>query len=284
MQRLAASESGNQRWDSAVPEEVKFWEKWCRTQGGEWKGEFEFRLRPDSPLQNYVTQFLNVPPGGSLRLLDVGAGPLTDLGKQWTGRTVEITAVDPLGDHYNAILKRCGLTAPVPTQPIGAEVLTGSFALNHFDMVYARNSIDHSLDAPQAIDQMLAVLKPGGVMFMAHFISEATAAGNTGLHGWNFFGKDGDFMVEKYGGQSVNITRRYEGIAEVTCEALSEKRWITVVMKKLVPSVSEDAKISDCGIIHRYPYVSESERTCGSIQSSQNRARRLEPYSPALGH
>jgi glycosyltransferase involved in cell wall biosynthesis/SAM-dependent methyltransferase len=241
VRRQSAPETVNPRWDSAVPEEVNFWEKWCRTQGGDWKDEFEFRLRPDSALQDYIIQFLNTPPGGTLRLLDVGAGPLTDLGKRWPGRKVELTAVDPLGDHYNAILRRHGLTAPVPTAAIGAEALTGSFQLNHFDMVYARNSIDHSLDAPQAIDQMLAVLKPGGVMFMAHFISEATAAGNTGLHGWNFLAQDGDFIVEKYGGAQVNITRRYAGIAQITCGPIPEKRWITVLAKKLFPSVAEDA-------------------------------------------
>jgi glycosyltransferase involved in cell wall biosynthesis/SAM-dependent methyltransferase len=241
VRRAATAEPVNQRWEMAVPEEVHFWEKWCRTRGGDWREEFESRLRPDSKLQDYLIQFLDIPPGGTLRLLDVGSGPLTDVGKCWPGRTVEVTAVDPLGDQYNELLDRHGLVPPVRTAPIGAENLTDHFPLNHFDMVYARNSIDHSLDAPRAVDQMLAVLKPGGVMFMAHFISEATAARNTGLHGWNFFGQDGDFIIEKYGGEQVNITRRYAGIARVTCDALPEKRWVTVHMTKLAPSVAEDA-------------------------------------------
>jgi|GEM_PF-437057 len=232
----SSAASPNEKWESAVPDEVKFWDDWCKTRGGKWNDEFEFRLSPDSELQSYITQFVDTLPGGTLRLLDVGCGPLTDLGKRWENRTVELTAVDPLANYYNGLLKKYGHTAPVPALPIGGESLAEELPLNHFDMVYARNSIDHSVDAPRTIDQMLAVLKPGGVMFMAHYISEATAAANDGLHGWNFFAEGSDFIVEKFHGEKVNITQRYMGIAKITCEALPEKRWITVHMRKLVSS------------------------------------------------
>ncbi|HVM59857.1 MAG TPA: methyltransferase domain-containing protein [Verrucomicrobiae bacterium] len=242
VRRLAVADSRKQRWQSAVPEEVAYWEGWCKTKGLKWKDDFEFRFQPDTELGRDITNDLDIPSGGTLHLLDVGAGPATSLGKRWEGHTVELTAVDPLADHYNALLSRYGLTPPVPTSLASAETLVNSFPLNHFDVVHARNSIDHSLDAPQAVDQMLAVAKSGGWVILAHSISEATAAENNGFHTWNFFTHDGDFIIEKYGGEQINITRRYAGIAQVACDAMLDKRWLTVRMKKLVASVAGDSE------------------------------------------
>ncbi len=231
------------KWQAAIHEEVAFWNEYISTRGnGRWEKELEFRLRPDTDLQAYVTMDLDIPPGGTLRLLDVGAGPISFLGKRWTDRTVLLTAVDPLAEYYNEILNRCGLKPPVATELAAGETLTSRFALNHFDVVHARNCIDHSLDAPQTVDQMLAITKVGGWVKLEHGICEATANNQCGLHSWNFLTDGGDFIIEAPGGERVNVTQRYAGLAEITCEVVPEKNWLSVRMKKLVPTLAAQSR------------------------------------------
>ncbi|GEM_PF-727315 len=233
--------SRKRKWQSAIPDEVAFWNQYISTRGGgRWEKELEFRLRPDTDLQSYVTQGVEIPSGGTLRLLDVGAGPISFLGKRWAGRTVELTAVDPLAEHYHEILDRCGVKPPVPTELAAGETLTSRFALNHFDVVHARNCIDHSLDAPQAVDQMLGITKPGGWVMLEHGICESNANNQSGLHGWNFFAENNDFIIEAAGGERVNVTRRYAGVAEVTCVVDAKRNWISVRMQKRVSTLAAD--------------------------------------------
>ncbi len=51
-----------------------------------------------------------------IRILDVGAGPLTVLGKRLTGVQIDITAVDPLAGDYGTLLQRHGIAPPIRTQ------------------------------------------------------------------------------------------------------------------------------------------------------------------------
>jgi hypothetical protein len=72
--------------------------------------EYKHRFDPDQPLQDWITEKLSASQGATVSILDVGAGPATLLGKRWKGRTVQITAVDPLADDYNHLLDALGLT------------------------------------------------------------------------------------------------------------------------------------------------------------------------------
>ncbi|MBI5388565.1 MAG: FkbM family methyltransferase [Verrucomicrobia bacterium] len=230
-----------QRWEQGIQEEVAFWDEYLQTRGnGSWEKEFAFRLQPEAPLQEHVTRWIEAAEGATVRILDVGAGPLSFLGKRWDGHTVELTAVDALGDHYAGLLRRHGVTPPVPTQRADAEELTVRFPVNHFDAVHARNCIDHSYEAPQAIDQMLAVVKPGGCVLLEHGLREGSTQNGQGFHQWDFFAADGEFIIEDRAGRRVNISRRYAGLAEVCCQVVPEKRWISVRLRKLVPTVMKN--------------------------------------------
>lgn len=227
--------------EQTLREEVAFWDEYLRTRGGQrWAQEFEFRLRPDSELQDDIAQSLDISPGGTLSILDVGSGPLSYLGKRWPGRTVCLTAVAPLAAHYNELLKKYCINPPVPTQLAAAERLVIHFPLNHFDVVYARNSIDHSCDAPQAVDQMFAVARPGGCVLLEHGLCKGAAQNYAGLHTWNFLMQNGEFVIEDSNGKRVNMTQHFAGIGEVSCTISSERNWISVRINKLVPTVLEN--------------------------------------------
>jgi len=94
-------------WSKAVGKEVGFWEWWLRAKGdsGFMAEDYRQRLDPKSLLQDVVSRRLSAPAA----ILDVGAGPLTFLGKQAVYPVV-ITAVDPLADHYNRLLREFKVT------------------------------------------------------------------------------------------------------------------------------------------------------------------------------
>jgi hypothetical protein len=69
-------------------EEVRWWEGHISI----WK-EFEDRLNPNLPLQALIANLLP-PDQRYVKILDVGAGPLTIVGKQYLDYDIDLTAVD----------------------------------------------------------------------------------------------------------------------------------------------------------------------------------------------
>ena len=178
--------SRQRTWRRNLSEEISFWEEYIRDRGGRFSEDFAFRMSTESPLQDHLAQYL---PDEHARILDVGAGPLTCIGKVWKGRRLDITPVDPLAGEYQKIFDKYRLEQPIPTKPAEAESLSRVFAPCSFDFAHARNCLDHSFDPPRAIEEMLKVVKAGCVVYLWHFENEGKNEGYEGLHRWNF--KDG---------------------------------------------------------------------------------------------
>jgi SAM-dependent methyltransferase len=197
-------------WESGKADEVRWWRDWLERQerknalgsAGDHKSQL-FHLGasgsvlglPGTVLQERIVEHLSAPHGATVSILDVGAGPMTQLGKRWEGRTVKITAVDPLADEYNRLLDEFGVTPLVRTQPGEVERLTDLFPTNHFDLVHMHNALDHSYDPLTGIRQMLEVVKPGGYVLLEHFFNEAKHASYQGLHQWNLCADDDHFVI-----------------------------------------------------------------------------------------
>ncbi len=135
------------------------------------------------------------PDADSYDLLDVGSGPLTSLGKTMPNKTIRMRAVDPLAPEYDRMLNAQNLTPPVRTEECKGEELSSKFEAASFDLVYARNCMDHSIDPVQAFREMLAVTKPGGVVLLEHWPNEGQTEEYRGLHQWNFDCQDAEFVV-----------------------------------------------------------------------------------------
>ena len=149
-------------WQDNLSTEVRFWRRFLTTGGSEWPDEYAFRCDPDAELQEHVKAVIDLPAGAVARILDVGARPLTYLGKRWEGRTVEITAVDALADEYDRLLDEVGIEPPVRTAKCDSEHLLDRFSPDSFDLAYARNALDHGYDPLGALSQMVTVVKPRG--------------------------------------------------------------------------------------------------------------------------
>ena len=134
-------------WTRSISHEMEFWEEWLSTRGMTWPDDYDRRIDPQTPLdeQLIIAQLPHVAEP-VVKILDVGSGPLTVLGKRYPGKTLEITAADALGDQFNTLLDRLGIIPPVGAIACHGEQLLSKFSPNTFDSAYARNALDHAYD------------------------------------------------------------------------------------------------------------------------------------------
>ncbi len=220
-------------WQGGLSNEIAFWQRYLATEGGEWPGDFQRRLSPDTPLQKFVIRHLAQLPGSEFSILDVGAGPLTVLGKRWPGKRVRITPVDPLAAEYDRILASLGIVPMIRTLECEGEQLSSRFPPDSFDLVWSQNAVDHSYDPRLVIEQALTVVKNGGYVLLNHARNEGENEAYVGLHQWNFAMEDGAFVIWNPS-MRIDMTRHLEPHAEVWgTEEAEVKGWIEVAIRKV---------------------------------------------------
>jgi SAM-dependent methyltransferase len=178
--------------EKGVSHELEFWRRWFETRGYLWPDDYRRRLDVDAPLEEpLIVDRLPQVDADPVAILDVGAGPLTCLGKRYPGRSLAIVPVDALADEYDRLLAEFGVEPPVRTELCPGEELLDRFRPDTFDLAYARNSLDHSYDPVTILRNMLAVVKPGGFVVTRHVRTEGEHQSYSGLHQWNFDLEDG---------------------------------------------------------------------------------------------
>jgi SAM-dependent methyltransferase len=185
-------------WRRRLPSEVDFWAAWLAGAPGteEWADDRRLRLDPETEIRDpLVGDELDRIAADHVSILDVGAGPLTRLGYRYPGKTLEIVATDPLADLYDRLLRETNLDPPVRTIGVAGEDLVQHFGRNRFDLAYATNALDHSAEPVQIIENMVDVVRPGGVVLLRHKRNEGASARYGGLHQWNFDAEGGDLVV-----------------------------------------------------------------------------------------
>jgi len=165
--------TSRERWERALGTEVAFWDQnLAEAQAG------AGYLDPDSswatdPVHRRALERVD---GEHVRVVDVGAGPLTAVPKRGPGRTISIVAFDPLADAYNRRLDELGIVPLVRTQYADGERLLERVDEGSFDVAHATNCLDHAYDPALVIRSMALAVRPGGMMFLRHHRNEATNA------------------------------------------------------------------------------------------------------------
>jgi len=190
------SASSQTVWEDNLDDEVGFWNRYLSTSGLEWPEEFQMRLDPNSVVtDDLVGRHLRWLASTEVSILDVGAGPLTIINKTFPGKTLTITATDPLADDYDRLLAAARIDPPVRTARCEGERLLTIFEYETFDIAFARNALDHSYEPIRVIRNMIGLVKSGGFVLLKHRRNEALTVGYEGLHRWNFDIDDGDLIV-----------------------------------------------------------------------------------------
>jgi SAM-dependent methyltransferase len=216
-----------------VGHEVDFWTRWFATKGLHWPDDYERRLDPDSPLDEPLIVERLADLGHEVAILDVGAGPLTILGKRYPGKTLRITPVDPLAREYDTLLDRFGVDPPVCTGFCAGERLLEKFRAGQFDIAYARNSIDHSYDPATIVRNMVEVVKPGGYVLLRHVRREGEHMKYSGFHQWNLDIEDGHLVLWNRAGKR-DLTDELAPAASVDAyrDDSGDEDWILAAIRK----------------------------------------------------
>ncbi len=205
-------------WQGRKRNEVDFWAGWLTGAPGteEWAEDREGRLNPETQIRDPVVRAeLDRIPAQEVSILDVGAGPLTWLGYRYPGKKLTIVPVDPLADDYDRLLRDAGLEPPVRTIRVAGEALLERFSPASFDIAFATNALDHSADPLTIISNMVAAVRPGGVVILRHKRNEGQSARYSGLHQWNFDAVDGGLLLWNEAAE-VDVGSALAGLAETT--------------------------------------------------------------------
>jgi SAM-dependent methyltransferase len=223
-------------WRARKRSEVDFWAAWLVGAPGteQWASDRDSRLDPNTEIRDpLVRAELEGIPADEISILDVGAGPVTWLGFRYPGKTLTIVPVDPLADEYERLLRDAELHPPIRTIRVAGEELREYFGSRRFDIAYAVNSLDHSADPFTIISNMVAVVRPGGIVLLRHKRNEGESARYGGLHQWNF-DVAGDSLLVWNNAVEVKVGSALEGRAQT-------KAWISQdeVIARLVVNESD---------------------------------------------
>jgi SAM-dependent methyltransferase len=181
--------------------EVTFWNEWLDSEALGNPDDYDYRLDPVAPLRGFPADLVEKlstethPGNAQISILDVGAGPLTTIGKTYQGKHINLSAVDTLADEYAVLLTKRNIIPPVATIQCSGDELVKYFKTDRFHLVYAENSLDHAEDPLFIIQQMVSVCLPGGIVGLLHRHKEGDQQNYRDLHHWNFYVQQSELMI-----------------------------------------------------------------------------------------
>jgi len=250
--RVMTSELFQSYFDGLQLEE-KFWKDWFLNKGGEWPQDYEDRTsvskKPPEVLISQVHDCIKKNDLQSINVCDVGSGPISVASNilEFTSVPGTFLAFDPLARAYSRMLQEHSLDQI--QKPIFS--LAENFPRQTlFDVIYSRNAIDHSFDAPRSVLSLASALKIGGRLVLNHFENEASYEKYDGIHHWNFESVENSFHIWSRS-ERLNISsllgESFNTIIETTPGP--ERNWTTVIIEKLAgwtcPTWNSDEGLSD---------------------------------------
>ncbi|MGH2993016.1 MAG: class I SAM-dependent methyltransferase [Solirubrobacterales bacterium] len=221
-------------WTEGLPEEIGFWERVLADRVATDPG-YRLRADPKAPMRDPLIKFLiGRIPEEAVSIIDVGAGPLTALGKTYPGKTLRITATDPLAAEYVRIMQEAGIEPPVRPIACRGEDLLDRFRPGSFDVAFARNALDHCIDPVRVITNMVHLVKDGRFVVLRHLRRVAQLNLYRGLHQWNFDIERGEFVIWRPGGEKIHMDRVLDTAAAVEC--FEEGAWVVCLLTKKTPA------------------------------------------------
>jgi SAM-dependent methyltransferase len=227
---LVGRREPQQVWSEGVPREVAFWRRVLPDRVATDAG-YKLRADPMAPISDPLLKMLIARiPDENLSIIDVGAGPLTSVGKTYPGKTVSVTATDPLAPEYARIMQDAGIEPPVPPIACRGEDLLNLFRPGTFDLAFARNALDHCVDPVRVIRNMVQLVKEERFVVLRHRRREANTQLYRGLHQWNFDIEDGGFVIWRTRRDRVHLDRVLGPTAKVNC--FEEGGWVVCLITK----------------------------------------------------
>jgi len=158
---------------------------------------------------DFPTQLTTLLKDG-MDVLDVGAGPVS-LFEKWKEKNIHVTATDILAEKYAKLRDELGYEADIETLFCPGECLSELFGIESFDVSFTRNALDHCIDPKEVVDQMMAVLRPGGFLHIQTFFNEGAGSKYQNMHQWNLWiDKNVLWLCGKDKSNKTNLTEHIE--------------------------------------------------------------------------
>jgi SAM-dependent methyltransferase len=218
-----------QHWSTGIDHELSFWGDWLSTRGGQWPDDFQSRMALNRSFPEDVLRASGAKMPEQPLIIDVGSGPISPAPVIVEGRRAQLIPCDPLAPFYDALLEECGISPPIRTQFAFAEDLSSFFELDSADIVFCANALDHSFEPLRSIEEMLAIVKPSGLVHFSHRIDEAESESYAGFHQWNFDNVGGRFIIWNQT-QRTDVNDALSGIASL--ETHSSGGWLRTILVK----------------------------------------------------
>ena len=170
----------------------------------------------------------------AVKVLDVGSGPVSTLAWGVDQNLINVVAIDPLAHEYSKLMKRKNLDYPIiPIQGKGEE-LTKLFLNSKFDIVYSRNALDHSSSPLKCLNEMFALIDPGGFIYLEGVVNVGAAEDWKGLHQHNLIPENGHLVHYNKNGKLTNLTNGHKlKCVHQNKEKYQISDWYEIVFKKL---------------------------------------------------
>ena len=204
---LLPAPSPARRWQHGIADELAFWDRWLQVVDSP---GIQFRMDPTSALQPWIECWLD-SSRSTHRIVDVGSGPLSALGRHSSLGSIEVTCCDPLAEAYMALLKRHGIAVRHTIVGVAGEELSSQLPCGHFDIAFSNNALDHTLDPVQVLREMAAVTRPHGYIVVQVGEREGMRAGYTGLHQWDCSMDGNRLSIAARNGEPVDIAAALSG-------------------------------------------------------------------------
>ena len=223
-------------WSKGLSAELDFWERMvpgdvATDDESTFRQGLLERANPEEPIRDPLLKMLiERIPEEAVSIIDVGAGPLTAFGKKCPGKTLNITATDPLADDYVRMMRAAGIQPPVRPVACRGEDLLDLFEPGTFDIAYSQNALDHCVDPVHVIRNMVDLVKEGRFVVLRHVRREGERMRYQGLHQWNFDVEEREFVIWRTRGEKVHVARSLGHTATVEC--FEEGEWVICTITK----------------------------------------------------
>ena len=136
----------------------------------------------------------------SIRVVDIGCGPISRLRWGALEGMMTIIGVDPLNDLYDVVIERHGYSALPHIRP--EKCLTEfaedlDFGGDTFDLFYSCNALDHTQDVDRAFTAIKKGLTIGGAAVLVINTREGERQQYVGLHKYNLWIEDKTIKVSE---------------------------------------------------------------------------------------
>jgi 2-polyprenyl-3-methyl-5-hydroxy-6-metoxy-1,4-benzoquinol methylase len=204
-----------ERWSKRTGHESSYWSDALKAPGA--REQYADRLDPHAEVRTPVLrQAIDEIKAAEVTILDVGAGPLTSVGKTYPGKKLKIVPTDALADDYDRSLREADIEPPVRTIACRGEEVAERFGEGSFDVSFMANALEHTADPLLVLDNLVKVLKPDGRVALNHMRNEGERNGYFGIHLWNIDERDGRFVVWNQS-ETHDVNEWLGERCEVTC-------------------------------------------------------------------